>query len=73
MVFEFIELELEPELWLTCQLLPNLPKTVDPATITLSNAPSGGDSKKLQEIARFKIGQIGLRYEPREGNASIID
>src|SRR5207247_1866031 len=44
------------------QLLPKLPDTVDPQTITLSNAPSGGDSKKLVEIAHIKVGQIGLKH-----------
>lgn len=41
-------------------LLDKLPKTVDPKTITLSNHPSGGDSKKIGEVAHVKIGQIGL-------------
>jgi hypothetical protein len=41
--------------------MPQLPSTVDPKTITLSNHPSGGDSKKIGEIARFKISQVGLR------------
>ncbi|KAL0938957.1 endoplasmic reticulum and nuclear membrane proteinc [Colletotrichum truncatum] len=44
------------------QLLPNLPKTVDPNTITLSNAPTGGDAKKLVDIDSFKVGQIGLKH-----------
>lgn len=44
------------------QLLPNLPKTVDPTSITLSNSPHGGDSKKLTEIAKYKIGAIGLSH-----------
>ncbi|KAF6808078.1 endoplasmic reticulum and nuclear membrane proteinc [Colletotrichum sojae] len=44
------------------QLLPNLPKTVDPNTITLSNAPTGGDAKRLVDIASFKVGQIGLKH-----------
>lgn len=43
------------------QLLPNLPKTVDPNTVTLSNAPTGGDAKRLVDIASFKVGQIGLK------------
>ncbi|EGS23275.1 uncharacterized protein CTHT_0009420 [Thermochaetoides thermophila DSM 1495] len=41
------------------QLVPKLPPTVDPKSITLSNHPSGGDSKRIDEIARFKIGQVG--------------
>lgn len=44
------------------QLLEQLPKTVDPKTITLSNAPNGGDSKRLGDIVNFKVGQIGLKY-----------
>lgn len=47
---------------LTPQLLPHLPKTVDPKTISMSNSPSGGDSKRLGDIVNFKIGQIGLKY-----------
>lgn len=42
-------------------LIPNLPETVDPNSITLSNAPTGGDAKNLVEIASFKVGQIGLK------------
>ncbi|KAJ9142135.1 Npl4 family protein [Pleurostoma richardsiae] len=44
------------------QLLPHLPPTVDPRTITLSNSPSGGDAKKIGEVANFQIGQIGLGH-----------
>ncbi|KAK7459259.1 nuclear protein localization protein 4 [Colletotrichum acutatum] len=43
-------------------LIPNLPETVDPNSITLSNAPTGGDAKNLVEIASFKVGQIGLKH-----------
>jgi hypothetical protein len=43
------------------QLVSQLPKTVNPATIALSNAPNGGDSKKLIDIVNFKVGQIGLK------------
>lgn len=43
------------------QLLPTLPDTVDPDTITLANSPSGGDSKHLRDIASFKLAQIGLK------------
>lgn len=28
----------------------------------MSNAPTGGDAKKLVDIASFKVGQIGLKY-----------
>ncbi|KAK3693830.1 NPL4 family-domain-containing protein [Podospora appendiculata] len=44
------------------KLLPLLPPTVDPRTITLSNHPAGSDAKKISEIAKFKIGQIGLSH-----------
>lgn len=45
------------------QLLPKLPPTIDPDTLTLSNSPtSKGDSKKLVEIVNVRISQIGLRH-----------
>ncbi|RDA83581.1 hypothetical protein CP532_4769, partial [Ophiocordyceps camponoti-leonardi (nom. inval.)] len=44
------------------KLLPQLPNTVDPNTITMSNSPAGGDAKKLADIASFKVGQIGLKH-----------
>ncbi|KAL2172455.1 hypothetical protein VTG60DRAFT_5730 [Thermothelomyces hinnuleus] len=44
------------------KLVPQLPSTVDPQSITLSNHPSGGDAKKIGEIARFKISQVGLSH-----------
>ncbi|KAL2134749.1 hypothetical protein VTI74DRAFT_10905 [Chaetomium olivicolor] len=47
---------------LATQLIPKLPPTVDPKTITLSNNPTGGDVKRLEEITRFKIGQVGLSH-----------
>ncbi|KAJ9429136.1 NPL4 family protein [Fusarium oxysporum] len=43
-------------------LLDQLPKTVDPKTLALSNAPNGGDSKRLGDIVNFKVGQIGLKH-----------
>jgi nuclear protein localization family protein 4 len=45
--------------WL--QLLEILPANVDPKSITLSPQPSGGNTKFLYEIAKYKISQIGLR------------
>ncbi|KAK4128404.1 polyubiquitin-tagged protein recognition complex, Npl4 component [Parathielavia appendiculata] len=47
---------------LITQLLPQLPSTVNPQTITLSNDPRGGGAKKIGEIARFKVGQVGLSH-----------
>lgn len=43
------------------QLLPKLPPTVDPKTVTLSNHPTGSDAKNLSEVAKFKVGQVGLK------------
>lgn len=43
------------------QLVKLLPEKLDPKTLTLSNAPSGGDDKLLMEIARAKVSQIGLK------------
>lgn len=43
-------------------LMLQLPDIVDPRTITLSNAPNGGDSKRLGDILNFKVGQIGLKH-----------
>jgi nuclear protein localization family protein 4 len=42
------------------QLSEVLPATVDFNTLTLSNAPAGGDIKLLKEIARHRVSQIGL-------------
>ncbi|KAK0672895.1 NPL4 family-domain-containing protein [Cercophora samala] len=44
------------------QLLPQLPKTVNPQTIQLSPQPNGAESKLLSEIAKYKLGQIGLNH-----------
>ncbi|KAI1263085.1 NPL4 family-domain-containing protein [Xylariaceae sp. FL1019] len=44
------------------QLVPLLPSTVDPATITMSPNPQSQDSRKLRDIAKAKLGQIGLSH-----------
>jgi nuclear protein localization family protein 4 len=44
------------------QLLSQLPSTIDPKTIVLSNSPTGRDAKRLGDIVHFQIGQIGLKY-----------
>ncbi|PHH84979.1 hypothetical protein CDD83_1082 [Cordyceps sp. RAO-2017] len=44
------------------KLVPQLPSTVDPRSLTMSNAPTGGDAKKLMDIANFKVAQIGLKH-----------
>ena len=46
---------------LQSQLLPQLPTTVEPSSILLSNSPNGGDAKALPDIAKFKVEQIGLK------------
>ncbi|TGO62939.1 hypothetical protein BCON_0016g00320 [Botryotinia convoluta] len=43
------------------KLVKLLPENIDPKTLTLSNAPSGGEVKSLIEIARAKVSQIGLK------------
>ncbi|PNY23625.1 Nuclear protein localization protein 4 [Tolypocladium capitatum] len=44
------------------KLLLQLPSSIDPNTLTMSNSPSGGDAKRLIDIASFKLGQIGLKH-----------
>ncbi|KAH6646434.1 nuclear protein localization protein 4 [Truncatella angustata] len=43
-------------------LVNELPATVDPETIAMSNSPTGGERKRLVEIAKFKLSQIGLKH-----------
>jgi nuclear protein localization protein 4 homolog len=38
-----------------------LPDNVDYNTLTLSNAPAGGDSKRLVDILPHKVSKIGVR------------
>lgn len=47
---------------LTQKFISQLPPTVDPNSITFSNAPGGSDSKALPEIAHLAIGQVGLSH-----------
>ncbi|KAI1082840.1 NPL4 family-domain-containing protein [Whalleya microplaca] len=44
------------------ELMAHLPPTVDPNTITMSPDPQAKDSKKLRDIAMFKLAQIGLNH-----------
>ncbi|KAI1640361.1 NPL4 family-domain-containing protein [Biscogniauxia mediterranea] len=44
------------------QLVTQLPPTVDPQTISMSPDPHSKDSKKLVDIAKFKLAQIGLNH-----------
>lgn len=42
--------------------MEELPSTVDPETITMSNSPAGGEKKRLADISKFKLSQIGLKH-----------
>ncbi|KAI1143408.1 polyubiquitin-tagged protein recognition complex, Npl4 component [Hypoxylon sp. FL0543] len=44
------------------QLVAQLPPTVDPNSISMSPDPQARDSKKLKDIAKFKLAQIGLNH-----------
>ncbi|KAI3329142.1 nuclear protein localization protein 4 [Xylariaceae sp. AK1471] len=44
------------------QLVPQLPSTVDPNTITMSPNPQAKDSRRLKDIAKVNLGQIGLNH-----------
>lgn len=45
------------------ELMSKLPPTVDPSTITVSNAPgTAGDKKLLKDIAKFRVEAIGLKH-----------
>lgn len=45
------------------QLLPKLPPTVDPTTITVSNNPGNkGEKRKVADVAGVPISQTGLGY-----------
>ena len=43
------------------QLSEHLPKEVDFNTLTLSNAPKGGDMKHIKDILKFRVVQIGVK------------
>lgn len=43
-------------------LLPQLPKTTDPKSISLSNSPTSADAKRIAEVAQVQIGAIGLKH-----------
>ncbi|KAI8632097.1 NPL4 family-domain-containing protein [Xylariaceae sp. FL1651] len=44
------------------QLVSQLPPTVDPNTITMSPNPHAKDSRRLRDIAKVKLIQIGLKH-----------
>ncbi|KAF2963366.1 hypothetical protein GQX73_g10203 [Xylaria multiplex] len=44
------------------QLVPQLPPTVDASTLTMSPNPQAKDSRRLRDIAKVKLGQIGLNH-----------
>ncbi|PHH55847.1 Nuclear protein localization protein 4 [Ceratocystis fimbriata CBS 114723] len=43
-------------------LVPQLPDTVDPYTIALSNSPTGTDSKLLEELSTISISRVGMKH-----------
>ncbi|KAJ8107997.1 hypothetical protein ONZ43_g6557 [Nemania bipapillata] len=43
-------------------LVPQLPSTVDPNSITMSPNPQAKDSRRLKDIVRVKLDQIGLKH-----------
>ncbi|KAL5614607.1 hypothetical protein BROUX41_004706 [Berkeleyomyces rouxiae] len=44
------------------QLIAQLPDTVDPATIALSNNPTGADSKLLEQLNNIAISRVGMKH-----------
>ncbi|KAI0914876.1 nuclear protein localization protein 4 [Ustulina deusta] len=44
------------------QLVPQLPSTVDANTITMSPHPQAKDSRRLKDIAKVKLDQLGLNH-----------
>ncbi|KAI1132086.1 nuclear protein localization protein 4 [Nemania abortiva] len=44
------------------QLVSQLPPTVDPNSITMSPNPQATDSRRLKDIVKVKLGQIGLNH-----------
>ncbi|OTB08869.1 hypothetical protein M426DRAFT_262323 [Hypoxylon sp. CI-4A] len=44
------------------RLVEQLPPTVDPSTVSMSPDAQAKDSKKLTDIARYKLAQIGLKH-----------
>jgi len=57
-------LNVEPEsdfVSLLPQILEKLPAKVDPASITLSNKPHGGDARQVHTLKGITLKQVGLR------------
>jgi nuclear protein localization family protein 4 len=44
------------------QVSEKLPKSVDIASISVSNRPQGGDHRKLNTLKGVTFAQVGLRY-----------
>ncbi|KAI2638184.1 NPL4 family-domain-containing protein [Xylaria nigripes] len=44
------------------QLVPQLPSTVDPSTITMSPNPQGKDARKLKDIAGYALSRLRLEH-----------
>ncbi|KAF4121368.1 hypothetical protein GMORB2_2330 [Geosmithia morbida] len=43
-------------------LLPQLPPTVNPQSVTVANSPNKETAKPIREVAQFKIGSVGLKH-----------
>lgn len=44
------------------KILPHLPPTVEPSTISFSNSPGGDDFKSVTEIGKVLVSQVGLSH-----------
>jgi len=43
------------------QILEKLPANIDPASVTLSNKPQGGDARHVQALKGVSLKQVGLK------------
>lgn len=60
-----MSLRKELELLLTggVQLVEAVPKTVNDASLTLSDRPANGKTRPLEELLGLTVGDLGLKYE----------
>lgn len=57
-------LNLDPETEFTSimpQIMENLPSKTDPASVTLSNKPQGGDARQVLSLKGARLKQVGLK------------
>jgi len=43
------------------RILEKLPSQTDPASVTLSNRPQGGDARKISQLTGVSLEQVGLK------------